>query len=659
MKVETMVKEKDTKNGEFSSYDEIKYMNINRYLKIYETNIESIFKEKKYYKIIIDGTNIIELLLEIFLTRENDPTNKPTSMIEHAIKTNCIPIKIKTVLFEINQITSEINNENTDYKKTHKFLKSFKKFILWFNNLDNESNMLIIDNCIKLIDNLPNTELNENNIMNEDNYITKINESLKNLEKYLKLASKDNYVGAVVEGYNVCNLMLELFLKNEGYTVNDRAVVLNNKKIPVISFCIQKDTFPKECREFLQVIYEYNEFFKSDTSYNLALTFLNGLCYFMLWFNNFYSEKYSITKPFKIENCYGEIIKLTRLQNDDEEIFKSKSSKTKKHKSEIANTDMNGLQINFSNNINNFDLEQGINIITEVIKNHVSEEMQKTRETIEESKETILTNLNEIKKEIKNISLKITDYQSLIERQINNFDSDEVKDRIISAFADECAERIINETHFEKDDDSYNLEKTSLIQTLGEGAWSKLSEESQIYLISSKLMFNNLNNMRDVVDYSGVCILVTKALEVELYKRFFDNFLKYLDQKRYKKYDNYPTGLLYKNKEPLNEDKFNLGTVAYIFCLKRDYYLDYYQEKNNEEKLIEYCEADLFNEFETTKIEKLIKKFGKNIEEIRKKYRNPSAHRNKITIDNAEECLNLVLYNDNPLLKEMLDSFKK
>lgn len=654
-----MIEEKNTKNGEFSSDEEVKYMEINNHLKIYETNIESIFKEKNYYKIIIDGTNIIELLLEIFLTRENDAANKPTSMIEHAIKTNSIPIKIKTVLFEINQITSDITNENTDYKKTYKFLKSFKKFVLWFNSLDNESNILTIDNSVKLIDNLPNTEPGENNMENEDNYIIKINESLKNLERYLKLVSKDNYVGAVVEGYHVCNLMLELFLKNEGYTVNDGTVIQDNKKIPVISFCIQKDTFPRECEEFLQVIYEYNKLFKSDTSYNLALSFLNGLCYFMLWFNNFYSEKYSIDKPFKIENCYVEIIKLTRLQNENEEIFKSKSSKTKKHKSEIVNNDMNGLQINFPNNMSNFDLEQGINIITEVIKNHVSEEMQKTRKTIEESKETILTNLNEIKKEIKNISLKITDYQSLIERQINNFDSDEVKDRIISAFADECAERIINETHFEKDDDSYNLEKTNLIQSLGEGAWAKLSEESQTYLISSKLMFNNLNNMSEVVDYSGVCILVTKALEVELYKRFFDNFLKYLDQKRYKKYDNYPTGLLYKNREPLNEDKFNLGTVAYIFCLKSDYYIDYYQERNNEEKLIEYCEADLFKEFETEKIERLIKKFGENIEEIRKKYRNPSAHRNKITIDKAEDCLNLVLYNDNPLLKEMLDSFKK
>ena len=42
-----MVEEKDTKNWEFSSNDEIKYMEINKHLKIYETNIESIFNKKE------------------------------------------------------------------------------------------------------------------------------------------------------------------------------------------------------------------------------------------------------------------------------------------------------------------------------------------------------------------------------------------------------------------------------------------------------------------------------------------------------------------------------------------------------------------------------------------------------------------------------------
>ena len=633
----TMVKEKEI-NLEFSEELEIKYQEIDIFIKKYETVIKSIFNEKNYCKIIMDGTNIIEQMLELILKRNNDFPNKSISMIEHTIKTKIIPIKIKNTLFEFNRITSEINEKNVNYKQTQKFLKIFKKFIIWFNTTEKELYDLRIDNCIKLIDNLPDYEPVINNRSEENDYIHKINESLENLEKYLKLVSKENYAGAVIEGYNVCNSMLELFLKNEGYIIENSMVLQDEDKTPIIQFCTQNKLFPKECREFLKVINEYNdEFLKLDNAYTLALSFLKGLSYFILWFNNFYSEKYSIHKPFKIENCYAEISKLTYNQ-DDNKIFKIKSSNTKKQKSEISID--NGLPINFQDNVSNMDLLQAIYKMGEEIKNHVTEEAEK------------------IRKEIKNIALKITDYQSLIERQINNFDTEEEKDMLIAAFADECAERIINETSFNKEEDSYNLEKTNLINSLGESAWAKLSRESQTYLISSKLMFNNLNDISEIVDYSGVCILITKTLEVELYKRFYDNFLDYLDKKRYKKYDNYPTGLLYKNREPLNEDKFNLGTVAYIFCLKTDYYIDYYQEKNNEEKLMEYCEADLFKENETEIIEKLIKKFGETIEKIRKDYRNPSAHRNNITKDKAEMCLDLVLYNKNPLLKEMLDSFK-
>ena len=631
-----MVKENEI-NLEFSSEVEKKYHDINMELKKYETNINSMFKEKNYCKIIEDGTNIIEQMLELILKRKNNLPNSQISMIEHAIKTKIIPIKTKHTLFEIKQITCEINEKNVNYYQTQKFLKTFKKFIIWFDT-DEELYDLKIDNCIKLIDNLPNTEPAINNRTKENDPINKINESLENLDKYLKLVSKENYAGAVIEGYNVCNLMLELFLKNEGYIIENSVVIQDDEKRPIIQFCTQNNMFPNECEEFLTVINEYHdEFLKLDNTYTLALSFLKGLGFFILWFNNFYSEKYSTTKPFKIEKCYAEISKLTYNQEDNK-IFKIKSSNTKKQKSEISID--NGLPINFQDNVSNMDLLQALYKIGAEIKNHVTEEAEK------------------IRKEIKNIALKITDYQSLIERQINNFDTEEEKDMLIAAFADECAERIINETALNKEEDSYNSEKTNLINSLGKSAWSKLSGESQTYLISSKLMFNNLNEISEIVDYSGVCILVTKTLEVELYKRFYDNFLDYLDKKRYKKYDNYPTGLLYKNREPLNEDKFNLGTLAYIFCLKRDYYIDYYQEKNNEEKLIEYCEADLFNEHETATIEKLIKKFGKTIEKIRKDYRNPSAHRNNITKDKAEMCLDLVLYNENPLLKEMLDSFK-
>ena len=630
---------------------------IDMHLKEYETTIQTIFKEKNYFKIIADGTDIIELMLGLRLSNENSINQ--TSIIKLALKTNIIPRKTKNSLFEIDHITEEINEETVTYKDTHSFLKSFKKFLLSFDNTNiNEAN-----NCIELIESLPASEPPEENQQEKNEYINKINESLKNLEKHLNLISKENYAGAVIEGYNSCKLMLELFLKNEGYELKN-GVVVSDDEIPVIEFCTLEGMFPKECNEFLNTIEEYkNNFFKLSNSYELALSFLNGLSYFLLWFNNYYSEKYSIDQPFKIENCYLAINKLTR-SSEEKVIFKIKHSETKKQKSEIINSDINNPAINFSNGLGKLDprditlLKAAMGEIAAEIYNNISEEIHNATEPIKKNTEQIITTLDDIKEEIKNISMKITDYQSLISRQIKKFDNDEEKDRLISAFADLCAERIINETNSFKDDDSYNSEKIQLVNSLGNGAWSKLSEKSKTCLISSKLMFNNLNDMEGMLDYSGVCILITKALEVELYKRFYENFFNYLDEKYNHNYKKYPTGLLYNNKWPLNKDKFNLGTMAYILCLKPEN-PTYYQAKNNEEKLIEYCESDLFNEDKTEEIEKLIKKFGEEIENIRKNYRNPSAHRDNITKDDADKCLKIVIFRKDNLLKEMLDSFRK
>lgn len=643
-----MTLEKNTLNCESDLEDE-----INQNLNKYETYIKSIFKEKNYFEIISKGTEIISLMLKPILKEKNITDSSPTSMIKTAIQTGTIPPKTKNILFRIDRASEEISDKNTSYKDAHKFLKSFKKFISHFKNICGEYN-INIDTCISLIDALPNTEPSENMEEKTEENIENINNYVKILKKYIELVSEENYTGAVTEGYHVCNLMLELFLTNNGYRTNKGFVVQEGKNIPIITFCTEDKLFPEECREFLKTIENYkNNRLKLIKSYDLALSFLKCLGYFMIWFNSFYSERYSIDKPFEIEECCLEISKLAG--SDDQIIFKHKTSPTKKQKSEIENN--NGLMINFPNSMNSSDLEKALAELTNNLKDHISKELSNATETIKKDTETIITTLDDIKKEIKNISLKITDYQSLISRQIKNFDDDKQKDLLIAAFADECAERIIRETDSFREEDSYNHEKTELNNLLGEDAWAKLSDESKKYLISSKLMFNNLKDIGEVLDYSGVCILITKTLELELYKRFYDHFFKYLNRKYNRSYKNYPTGLLYKNREPLNPDKFNLGTVAYIFCLKTDYTIDYYQERNNEEKLIEFCEADLFEENETSEIKGLIKEFGNEIERIRENYRNPSAHRNHITEDDAEDCLNIVLY-DEMLLKKMLDSFK-
>ena len=162
--------------------------------------------------------------------------------------------------------------------------------------------------------------------------------------------------------------------------------------------------------------------------------------------------------------------------------------------------------------------------------------------------------------------------------------------------------------------------------------------------------------MEEIVDYSGVCLLVTKTLELEMCKRFYINFLNYLDDNYNKNYSIYPTGLLYKNKGPLKPEKFNLGRIAFILCLKNDKFNNNQQKRNNKDKLIEYCKSNLFTDYDENKIDGTLIDYAYSIEEIRTKYRNPSAHTNEIKRTDAKDCFDLVL-DVEKLLKKMLDSF--
>ena len=72
----------------------------------------------------------------------------------------------------------------------------------------------------------------------------------------------------------------------------------------MISFCCFNNILPKECTKFINSIrINRNKLIHSEPSYNLVLSFLKAFNYFLLWFNNYYSEIYHTTKQFNIENC--------------------------------------------------------------------------------------------------------------------------------------------------------------------------------------------------------------------------------------------------------------------------------------------------------------------------------------------------------------------
>lgn len=541
----------------------------------------------------------------------------------------------------------------------------------------------------------------------EENYINQINKLLIDYENQLTSIFPEKNYYFVLVGQNIIELMLKLLIKKEGYYISENFYMFSK----MIRFSYKNQIIPLECYKFLNLIRRYRNKFahENNTPNKLILSFLNAFSYFIQWYDNYYSQKNNEKNQFKIKNC----CELINSLNNDKISDKSKNIP---HKSEIREKMINENTIinqKISDKFieNPYTKDKEIENLKEEIKNKeellkkeklekeklleneksLKEELIKKEKEIETNKKqyetnisTILKNLDEkanmfekcmnimeeihnttdriekkvdvIDEKIDDITNQISTIQSFTERQIKNAVSAEEIERILENFMDECIENIMANSPKIIENQNYELEKRKLIRSMGEPAWMKLSEESKSFLITSKVMYNHLIMIKDIIDYSGICVLVTKALEVEITKRFFFNFLDYLNEKYENNYVEYPSALLFQNKTPLFHDKFTMGTIAFVLCHIEDRNDSVEQKNNNKEKLMEYCKSRIFSNYSEDEIENLLNYYATSIEEIRIKYRNPSAHRNEIKQIDAEECFDLVL-DVEKLLKEMLDSF--
>ena len=147
------------------------------------------------------------------------------------------------------------------------------------------------------------------------------------------------------------------------------------------------------------------------------------------------------------------------------------------------------------------------------------------------------------------------------------------------------------------------MEKRKLIASIGQNAWSKLDDASKMFLISAKVMFNNLILLDDSLDYSGVCLLVTKALEVEKNKSFCRQYLEYLHECHREDYSEYPTPLIGPKGTPLPLDKFTMGSYAFILCRSKRREDTEMQMRINKKRLMEYTSKCIFKDMTIEDIE--------------------------------------------------------
>ena len=255
---------------------------------------------------------------------------------------------------------------------------------------------------------------------------------------------------------------------------------------------------------------------------------------------------------------------------------------------------------------------------------------------------------------LRSLSEQVRSYQSLVERQINTAATAEEVERIISAFVEEYIVQLKQDKLSSASEKEYEQEKQKLIVSLGENAWKKMHDESKTFLITAKVMFNHLEKIGDITDYSGVCILVSKALELEMTQRFYTDFKSFLWNKHKDNYTKYHTTIAPDGKL-IKDEKFSMGSLAYVFCYYKSKQEDSAKQENNQALILEYTKSRLMCKSSKKDIQNKLSEFAEEIEEVRNKFRNPSAHIDELRQIDAEKCFEYVIDTQH-ILKNILES---
>lgn len=257
--------------------------------------------------------------------------------------------------------------------------------------------------------------------------------------------------------------------------------------------------------------------------------------------------------------------------------------------------------------------------------------------------------------------------ESLIE-ELESTDED-VKEIALKKLQDKVAEIVgeLTRNVISVADNTYY--KEYLVGELTQEVWDKLDEKSKAFLITAKSNYDSMVKIpdKDSMDYSGVCLLVTKALEVETTKRFFDKYKEFLNRK-YTGVSQWPYVLRQRvhgqvTDEIIPDGEFTLGSVVPTVGYKRDYDVNGnitgYSRGNNKTRMefLDYATKNLFKLSDRCSVEREIEKDYQFVERVRVDYRNPSAHRGELSITSAKNCLEYVI-DVHHMMKEMLGAMK-
>lgn len=197
-----------------------------------------------------------------------------------------------------------------------------------------------------------------------------------------------------------------------------------------------------------------------------------------------------------------------------------------------------------------------------------------------------------------------------------------------------------------------------LEQAVGATAWSKVSHRSKRFLITAEVVYESIEAYNQLIDFSGVCLQVTKAFECEMTYRYFTRYRQYLKNRFENNYAYNLPQAFYKlkrgNKVELDEDEYTLGSIVYTAGMwKEGNTIRGYEQ--DQVLFMDYAQEELLTQPQNAQA--VIKRHLGEIEKVRVKYRNSAAHKDSIDVIGARECLDYIV-EVHRILGSLLDDYR-
>ena len=258
-----------------------------------------------------------------------------------------------------------------------------------------------------------------------------------------------------------------------------------------------------------------------------------------------------------------------------------------------------------------------------------------------------------LEKEISRITEMKHEYSEKYDQTIDPLEQEKLE----TAFQNEVSELLVTVTSNMMTLANKNNYEEILIGHLGESIWrEKLSERSRTYLISAMMTFDSMNKLvdHDELDYSGVCLQITKVLDEEMTARFFAEYKRFL----FGKYllADWPRAMKSKHgDEPLAPNDFTIGSISHVIGVGPTGYV---YDPIAFNMIQEFAKQSLYSDsLSEQEVRNHLIKCVECAEKTRKDYRNPAAHRESISFVTAKECIDYLI-EQMKMLKHILQDMK-